>query len=131
MEATAPRLYSRPPRVPVPVDVVAIEHQDIHRDLERWGRWNKERTASRGLASCERLYRKVTSPAATAQEVDERSLELERAVLRVPEPYRTTLRMFYVDNVSPYGICRVFTVRYRAFASWMYAARAMVRPVRL
>lgn len=120
----AVRLYSKAQRVPV--DVVAPQHEDIHADLEKWGRWNRERTASRGCASAESVYEKTRTPGSTAHEVDLRSVQLERAVLNVPEPYRQTLRLFYVQGISPSALCKGFSMRHEAFAAWMFAARAMV-----
>jgi hypothetical protein len=48
------RMYSRQERVPV--DVIAPEHDDVHRDLERWGAWNRERYSAGACASIEGDY---------------------------------------------------------------------------
>jgi DNA-directed RNA polymerase specialized sigma24 family protein len=118
------RLYSKPSRVAA--DVVAEQHQAVHGDLDRWGRWNRERTQSRGCASAESVYEKYRTPGATIQEVDLRSVAIERAVLHLPLQHRDTVRLFYVQRISPNGICRVFSLRYEAFPEWMFGCRSMV-----
>lgn len=119
-----PRLYSKPVRVPV--DIVAPQHEDIHADLEKWGRWNRERMRSRSCASAESVYERTRTPSATVEEVDLRSVAIEKAVLRMPEQQRDTTRLFYVQGVSPNGICRMFSLRYEAFPQWMFTCRSMV-----
>lgn len=49
-----PRLYSKTQRAPV--DEVAGEHRLIHADLERWGRWNRERYQQGMCASLEQRF---------------------------------------------------------------------------
>jgi DNA-directed RNA polymerase specialized sigma24 family protein len=124
LAADEPRLYSRPARVPV--DVVEPQHEDIHAELEKWGRWNRERSRARGCASAESVYERTRTPGSTVEEVDLRSVAIEKAVLRMPEQQRDTTRLFYVQGVSPHGICRVFTLRYESFQGWMFTCRAMV-----
>jgi DNA-directed RNA polymerase specialized sigma24 family protein len=118
------RLYSKKARVPV--DEVADQHEDIHAELKRWGFWNRERVSVKGCASMESLYVKYATPASTARGVDLRSVEIERAVLRMPKQHRDTTRLYYVQGISPNGICRVFTLRFEAFPQWMFHCRAMV-----
>lgn len=49
-----PRLYSKQQRAPV--DEVAGEHRIIHNDLERWGRWQRERYQQGTCASLEQNF---------------------------------------------------------------------------
>jgi DNA-directed RNA polymerase specialized sigma24 family protein len=72
------------------------------------------------------VYERIRTPGATVQKVDLRSVEIEKAVLRMPEQQRETTRLFYVQGVSPHGICRVFSLRYEAFTGWMFTCRVMV-----
>ena len=138
----APRLYSRAQRVPV--DVVAPQHEDVHADLERWGRWNRERMRSRGCASAESVYERTRTPGATIEEIDLRSVAIEKAIIGMPEDCRKTLRWYYFDagylclkaarNRRPgmpcptiaQIICWMLTLRYEAFPQWMFTCRAMV-----
>jgi hypothetical protein len=53
-EEQEPRLYSKQQRAPV--DEVAGEHLLIHSDLERWGRWQRERYQQGMCSSLEKRY---------------------------------------------------------------------------
>jgi DNA-directed RNA polymerase specialized sigma24 family protein len=113
----------------VPIDEIAIQHEEIHADLQQWGRWNYTKRERSSLASIEGLYEKYRTAKATAQGelIDLRSIEVERAVLKMPKMYRDTLRLVYVQEVSSYTICRIFKVRYEAYVAWMFTARCMVK----
>jgi DNA-directed RNA polymerase specialized sigma24 family protein len=113
----------------VPIDEIAVQHQEIHADLQQWGRWNYTKRERSSLASIEGLYEKYRTAKATSpgELIDLRSIEVERAVLKMPKMYRDTLRLVYVQEVSSYTICRIFKVRYEAYVAWMFTARCMVK----
>ncbi len=127
----SPRLYSRPSIAPV--DTVAPQHQLIHADLERWGRWNTERVRPRTCASKERDfdgragYRSnhyPTLPVSLPENA--RNLQIERAVVRMPMQHRTMVTMYYAERRAPVPICRAVAVPWRDFGRWMFDCRAMV-----
>jgi hypothetical protein len=122
-EKEEPRLYVKPSTLAV--DVVAPQHAEIHTDLESWGLWNAERYKAESCYSVESRYREQLPPA-TGHNIDPRLMVLERAVLRLPEKQRDTVRMFYVTRETPSYICRRVAQPARAFASWMFICRAMV-----
>lgn len=122
-EEEAIRLYSKPVRAPV--DNVEEKHQDIHADLQRWGAWNSERYRANSCYSVESRYREQT-PTATGKPVDPKMIAIERAVLALPADHRDTVRMFYVQRMTPHRICKQFTLRWTGFPAWMFACRAMV-----
>jgi hypothetical protein len=53
-EQEEPRLYSKQQRSPV--DEVAAEHIEVHGNLERWGRWQREKYQQGVCSSLEKRY---------------------------------------------------------------------------
>jgi hypothetical protein len=125
-----PRLYSKQPRIPV--DVIAPQHVDIHADLERWGGWNRERYEAGTCASIEKRYDaggREVKKAVVSLPTNPRNLQLDRAVrhmsMAVPQHYET-IKLFYVTRRPPIVICRMVTVHWKDFGTWMFDCRAMV-----
>lgn len=113
----------------VPVDEIAPQHQEVDGWLKQWGRWNFMRKERSSLASIEGLYEgsyRTAKATGAAEMVDLKSIEIERAVLRMPKQQRDTVRLCYVQQVSAHTICRIFHLRYEAYAPWMHLARCMV-----
>ena len=119
----APRLYSR--QRTLPVDVIAEQHRELHAWLEQWGAWNASRYRPASCNSVESCYREQTAKA-TGDGIDPRIMVMERAVLGVPMLYRTTVRFFYVERMSPGEICRRQVIRKSGFQAWMFLSRCMV-----
>lgn len=126
-----PRLYSKERRQPQ--NVVAPQHQEIHTELDRFGRWNRERYEAGTCASMEKLYyrggRDATPPATAAKPTDPLLLALDSVVrhmtMSVPQ-HGHTLKLYYVKRKDPERICHVMVIRYEDFPKWMFDCRAMV-----
>jgi hypothetical protein len=107
-----------------PVDEVAPQHADVHALLIRWGNWNRERSKGGSLAP---LYSTAgTPPTTTPTACDPLIIETEKCVLRMPKKYATILRDLYVYRCTPYSICDYRHLRFEAWFSWVFRARAMV-----
>jgi hypothetical protein len=125
-----PRLYSKQARVPV--DVIAPQHIEVHADLERWGSWNRERYEAGTCGSVEKRYEprnKELKPPHVSLPTNPRNVQLDRAVrhmsIALPQ-HAETLKLFYVVRRQPVIICRMVTVHWRDFGTWMFDCRAMV-----
>ena len=123
----AVRLYSRGYRDRTPVDEILPQHREVHAHLIRWGMWAGARGRNRSLASVEGLYTKAGTPASTAPlSADPKIMEMERAVIRLPEAHRLTVRLLYVSRWSPVSICQRGKMRYEAWPEHIATCRAMV-----
>ena len=122
-----PRRYSRGYRMRTPVDEVAPQHRQVHELLTRWGIWANSRASRGGLASIEGLYSRGGLPPATAPlSADRQILACERAVIRLPEVNRATVRRLYVYRLSALTICQFARLRYEAWPEHIATCRAMV-----
>lgn len=122
------RLYSRGYHNRTPVDEILPQHREVHAHLIRWGMWAGGRSRSRSLASVERFYRKESNtPASTAPlSADPQIMEMERAVIRLPDAHRLTVRLLYVNRWAPVSICQRTRMRYEAWPAHIATCRAMV-----
>ena len=121
------RLYSTPPAVPA--DVVPPQHQDIHTDLERWGEWNRERRQIGHCRSVEHRYEtggRQVKPPQISLPINPRNQQIDRAVYRLPEQHRESVRLYYVIRWEPRRICKAMAIHRTAFPRWMFDCRAMV-----
>lgn len=126
------RFYTRTRNLPV--DTVAPEHAAIHADLEAWGLWNRSRSSRVRCGSAENGYRApwrqwhypTASEMMPRNMVNPRNREVDRAVLRMPEQHRETVRRYYVFQQRPEAICRKVAIRYPDFAPWMRDCRAII-----
>jgi hypothetical protein len=120
-------LYSKGYRNRTPIEEILPQHRDIHARLIRWGMWAGSRGRSRSLASVEGLYTKAGTPASTAPlSADPKVMEMERAVIRLPEAHRLTVRLLYVNRWSPVSICQRTKMRYEAWPAHIATCRSMV-----
>lgn len=120
----------------IPVDVIALQHQAIHRWLEDWGRWSREKRSRLKCGSAEGSYRarrpqgeiwEYEPPRATLPVIpNPQNLAVDRAVLRLPEQHRAAVKMFYVEGRPPRVMCRALHLHWAGFEAWMFACRAMV-----
>lgn len=126
-ENEGPRLYSRQARVPQ--DLVLPKHQVIHVELDRWGRWNRERYQQGTCESLEKNFasggREVKRPIVTLPP-DPRNQQIERAVLRMLFEHGETTKLYYEKRRSPTTICQIFALRFEDFGKWMGDCRDMV-----
>jgi hypothetical protein len=108
-------------------DVIAPEHQMIHVELERWGRWNREVYLQGMCLSIESEYDssggRVTKRAVIALPVDPLLRQLECAVLVLPEQHRESIEEYYVKRWAPKTICWSHAIQFEDFARWMYGCR--------
>ncbi len=126
------RLYSR--QSPLPVDVVAPEHQAIHADLERWGSWNREKYRPATAASAEGDYHRTRAQdqstdypqLSIANPPNPRNAQIDRAILKLPKDYQAALRLFYVSRSDSTYICRVLHLHWCDFGERMSKCREMV-----
>jgi hypothetical protein len=128
---TGPRLWSKAPRAPQ--DAVADEHREIHADLDRWGRWNREKYQKGTCASIEKNFdetggRHVRAPviALPPDPTLRRIEEIVVAMRSTAEQHSETLALYYCRRISPKNICWSMRLRYEDFARWMFDCRAMV-----
>lgn len=126
--ADGPRLYSKGYRNRTPTEEILPQHREVHARLVRWGLWAGGRSRSRSLISIESLYRKESNtPASTAPlSADPQVMEMERAVIRLPEAHRLTVRLLYVNRWAPVSICQRTRMRYEAWPQHIATCRAMV-----
>jgi hypothetical protein len=126
-EVEAVRLYSRGYRERTPVDEVKPQHRRVHELLIRWGIWAGARVRNRSLASVEGLYTKAGTPASTAPlAADPQIMEVERAVIRLPNAHLLTMRLLYVNRWAPLSICQRVRMRYEAWPEHVSCCRSMV-----
>jgi len=128
------RLYSAPgPRLPV--DVVAVAHVAIHFDLDRWGRWNRERYQQQTCESIEKNFEETggrqAKKAVVALPPDARLRRMEEIVVALiqddqTEAHGETLRQFYCRRWAPKTICWAHHLQYEGFGAWMFLSRALV-----
>jgi hypothetical protein len=119
-----------------PVDEVAPEHEDIHADLETWGRWNRDRRrVRRECGSVEHQhrstgYRSYNDPMPEDFVVllapNPRNLAIDRAVLEVPDGHQQALKLHYVALAPAWLIVRRCAIQAGDFGRWMHDARCMV-----
>lgn len=121
------RLYSKQQRVAV--DVIATQHREIHRQLERWGAWSRERRQQGHCRSIEHRFEaggRDVKPPVVSLPPDPVLWRIDRAVRDMPMQHGDTIRMFYGKRCSPRTICVVLALRFEDFGTWMHTARCMV-----
>lgn len=126
-EEEAVRLYSRGYKERTPVDDVKPQHRRVHELLIRWGTWASARSRNRSLASIEGLYTKAGTPASTAPlGADAQIMDIERAVIRLPNAHLLTVRLLYVNRWAPVSICQRVRLRYESWPEHVDCCRSMV-----
>jgi hypothetical protein len=129
MLAPGIRLYSRQRRAPV--DVVAVEHREVHELLEAWARSGVERRKRQTCGSVEkRSFRggRDATPASTAPDAVNNLWErVERVVVALEREHSWTVVRYYVRKWPVWLICRDLGLRFESFEGWIYSCREMVR----
>jgi hypothetical protein len=108
MLAPSIRLYSRQRRAPV--DVVAVEHLEVHEQLEAWARSGRERRKAATCASVEKAYLRGgrdATPASTAPApVNGVHARIEAIVVSLERERPRTLTGYYIRKLPVWLICR-------------------------
>lgn len=136
-EAEAPDALSGTGDVPARAAAlgrVAISDDELERLLDNWARWCREHQR---LGECNSIERKWRSPQVWHEPgapvtplgpIDRVSaLEVNDAWRRMPEPYKSVLKDWYVHHRSPFYSCRRLSLRPRAHAEYLRIARLMCR----
>jgi DNA-directed RNA polymerase specialized sigma24 family protein len=119
----------RRPRIPE--DLIAPQHEDIHAELNLWGRQSRTHTPRLRCGSAEKLYRVPRGAEYDPQPKPAllppyRILDLDRAILRMPDLHRQLIREYYVRQTRPEVLCRRMAIHWSHFGKLMFDSRAMV-----
>lgn len=122
----------------LPIDLIEPRHIQIHADLESWGRWSRDRRKRQECRSLERGYRAPNGnneigwqdnpPAPSPVNLPNgRMVEVDRAVLGLPQLHLAAFRMHYWHMREPVVTCRKVNIRFEGFAAFMTTGRDMVQ----
>lgn len=143
-QALMRKRYMAPPKAweaKLPLDVVAEQHKRIHAELDRWGRWNREKLQAGKCGGVEANYDAggreskravvVLPPDPLMHQIDRVARAMTLAVPRHGE----TVKLYYCGRLErrtmyvrcdPHLICRIMSIHWDEFPSWMAYCRAMV-----
>lgn len=121
---------TRPPLLDEPRD----DELPVHGALLNWAEWCRVRWRPGRAGSAEGAYlpeaQALFNPPEPRTVVDQRlAVEVNSALLSVPERNRTALRLRYHERMSDRAICRIARVRPEHYQGFMRQARLMLRNV--